>query len=382
MGKNLKGKSIGKGITQRKDGKYYARKTLQTGEVKGKTFANLQEAKKWLVDIEYKMRHFELSNVQDISVDTWFDFWIDQVKKNSVKYSTYMNYQNKYRLYIKGNIGHMLVREIKLLHCQNIINCLNDEGKSIKTMKLVRAILHDIFEYAYLNSVIQKNPVNRNLKIPKGKVKEPRVLSLDEEKQLLDNRAGSENGDIYEFILQTGMRFGEVMALSWKDIDIDSRCIRIASNASYNEEINEYLFGTPKSESGVREIPLTRKATEVLERRKEKINKLKSIDFKYANCVFLNENGTLSVASRYNKDLKQVAKTMGVAPFSLHSLCHTFATRCIEAGMKPKTLQKILGHSNISLTMNLYVHVTEDERKKEMLKFEEYDNNMQSVINL
>lgn len=73
----------------------------------------------------------------------------------------------------------------------------------------------------------------------------------------------------------------------------------------------------------------------------------------------------------YDRTLNRIAEKMDIDSFSMHNLRHTFATRCIEAGMRPKTLQKLLGHSNINLTMNLYVHVSEDEAAKEMAKFED-----------
>lgn len=382
MGTDLRGKNIGKGITQRKDKKYYARITLKSGKVSGKLFDNLAEAKKWVIDKTYEDRHYDISANEDMAVDAWFNYWIENVKRKTIKLSTYDNYQNKYRLYIKDCIGNMLLSDIKLMHCQNIVNQLYDKGLSIRTIKLVKVILHDLFEYALMNSMISTNPINKNLKIPKEQKEEPRVLNIKEERMLLDFKHDTENGDIYAFILQTGLRFGEIMALQWTDIDYERKCIILKNNAYYDEKSKEYIFYSPKSESGIRNVPLTKKALEILSHRKEKVSKLQVIDYRYSNCVFLNEKGTLSAASRYNKDLKKVAKNLQCEPFSLHSLRHTFATRCIEAGMKPKTLQKILGHANISVTMNLYVHVTEDERNNEMNKFEEYDNYTQSVINL
>ena len=95
--------------------------------------------------------------------------------------------------------------------------------------------------------------------------------------------------------------------------------------------------------------------------------------------VFLNSKGKPTHKKIYDRTLNRIAEKMGIETFSMHSLRHSFATRCIEAGMKPKTLQKILGHSKISMTMDLYVHVTEDEAAKEMGKFEDLFSGIKAV---
>lgn len=84
----------------------------------------------------------------------------------------------------------------------------------------------------------------------------------------------------------------------------------------------------------------------------------------YSDLVFLSLNGRPIRNSTYHKDLEKVCVKLGIERFSIHTLRHTFATRCIEAGMKPKTLQRILGHANISMTMDLYVHSTEKRKSK------------------
>lgn len=98
--------------------------------------------------------------------------------------------------------------------------------------------------------------------------------------------------------------------------------------------------------------------------------KQKVVSFEFADHIFLNSNGKLLPNSNYYRHLKNICDKAGIKRISMHTLRHTFATRCIESGIKPKTLQNILGHANISMTMDLYVHVTEDEKEKEMKKFE------------
>lgn len=113
-------------------------------------------------------------------------------------------------------------------------------------------------------------------------------------------------------------------------------------------------------------VPLTDEAIRILEDQKAKNKKLTLISFEWRDIVFLCKKGTTVKNSTYDTGLFKYCERIGIPRFSMYVLRHTFATRCIEGGMKPKTLQQILGYSNIGITMNLYVHITEDEKQKEI----------------
>ena len=132
------------------------------------------------------------------------------------------------------------------------------------------------------------------------------------------------------------------------------------------------LCGCPHDNSGEegnhfdklneREVPLTREAIRILnEQKKKKVIRIENSMF-----VFTGNDGEIVSGQNYSRTLSYICKKNGIEPISMHSLRHTFATRCIEAGMKPKTLQTILGHSTLDMTMNKYVHTTDDEKFKEL----------------
>ena len=127
-----------------------------------------------------------------------------------------------------------------------------------------------------------------------------------------------------------------------------------------------WRVGEPKSSSGYRTIPLTNEAIRILKDQKIKNSRLKVTPIEWREYVFLCRKGTPIKNSTYDTALYKICNKAGIKPFAMHILRHTFATRCIEGGMKPKTLQKILGHSNIGITMNLYVTTTDDEKQKEI----------------
>ena len=115
---------------------------------------------------------------------------------------------------------------------------------------------------------------------------------------------------------------------------------------------------------------MTQEAVDILKNQKEKLKSLKVRPIEFKDSVFLWRDGTSTKNSAYDTKLFYYCDKAGIQRFSMHVLRHAFATRCIESGMRPKTLQMILGHSNIGINMNLYVHVTDDEKAKEVQNIE------------
>ena len=138
----------------------------------------------------------------------------------------------------------------------------------------------------------------------------------------------------------------------------------------YRTDIKEFVNNLPKTKNSMRMIPMTENTYQILKKRFD-LKEERAIIPRYANYVFLNRNGKPTHRAIYNRTLRQIASKLGIPSFSLHTLRHTFATRCIEAGIRPKALQKMLGHSELRITMDLYVHVTNDEIESEMKKLEQ-----------
>ena len=144
--------------------------------------------------------------------------------------------------------------------------------------------------------------------------------------------------------------------------------MKIQRSMEYRHSVGEWRIGEPKSKSGYRTIPLTDEAIRILIAQKEKNKNIKEIQEEWSEFIFLSRKGEPVKNSAYDTALFKICDKAEINRFSMHVLRHTFATRCIEGGMMPKTLQKILGHSNIGITMNLYVHITEEEKQKEIDK--------------
>ena len=366
MGKDLKGKELGVGISQQSDKLYVARFTDKFGIRKTKRFKKLQECRQWIADASYISKHSDIENASDILVDTWYEYWIG-IKKQTVRPNTVRNYSERYEKNIKGIIGKKLLSEVKPIHCQKIFSDMAEQGYKTTTIYQTRITLYNMLEFAKENDVILSNPCKKSVKSDMGKPSEKKVaLTIDEQRKFLMAATGQSYENQYKFMLQTGLRTGELVGLKWDDIDFGKRTVTISRTMEYRYKVGEWRVGPPKSKSGYRTIPLTDEAIRILKDQKEKNSKIKVINIEWRDQVFLSRKGEPVKNSTYDTALFKICGKAEIRKFCMHILRHTFATRCIEAGMIPKTLQKILGHSNIGITMNLYVDATEEEKTKEM----------------
>lgn len=367
MGKDLKGKELGVGITQQPNGLYRARFVDKFGKRKERRFKKLQECRKWIADATYTDEHSDIMNATDYIVDSWFEYWID-IKKKTVRPNTVRNYTERYNRNIKGIIGKKLLSEVKPIHCQKIFSDMADEGYKTSTIYQTRIALYNMLEFAKENEVIRMNPLKKSIKSDMGKPSEKKkALTIENQRCFLQGAEGKSYENQYRFILQTGLRTGELVGLRWEDVDFDKKLLKIQRSMEFRHSVGEWRIGEPKSKSGYRTIPLTDEAIRILHCQKAKNDEIKeNIPDEWKDIIFLCRKGTPVKNSTYDTALFKICEKQGIDKFSMHVLRHTFATRCIEGGMKPKTLQKLLGHSNIGITMNLYVHVTEEEKHKEI----------------
>lgn len=365
MGKDLKGKELGKNLSQEKSGLYVARFVDRFGKRQSKRFKKLQEARQWVATSLDLDERSDLMHPHDLSVDAWFKEWIE-LKKASVRIGTIETYSSYYNNSIKTEIGDMKLVDVKPMHCQRILTKMDENGYHQGTIKHVRIILYGLFDGARENDIILSNPMKRSLKIEMGKPQKTReALSVDDQKKLFKNLIGHKYENQYCFAMQTGLRVGELVGLKWEDVDFKNRTLKIQRTMKYLYAEKKWRSGPPKSQAGKRIVPLNDTAIDLLKRQQEKNSNLKVIPIEYKDYVFIDESGIIKYNS-YDAALSWVCKKIGIKPITMHILRHTFATRCVQSGMAPKTLQTILGHSSINVTMDLYVHTTEEEKIREM----------------
>ena len=209
MGKDLKGKELGVGICQIKNGKYVARFTKRNGKRIKREFFKLQECRKWMADAQFDDEHGNVLNGDDPTVEAWYRYWIDNVKGDNIRYNTRRNYNERYEKNIKQHIGDMLLKDIKPLHCQNVLNNMSEKYAN-SVIEHSRLVMWMMFDSALENELITKNPVTKSVKCTSGrKPKEKRALTIDEQRLFLETVKDSSNYNQYAFVLQTGLRVGE-----------------------------------------------------------------------------------------------------------------------------------------------------------------------------
>lgn len=367
MGKDLKGKELGEGISQRKDGRYSVRISDGKGKRVQKYFSKLQEARKWKATAEYDFKVLKKAD-STLKVDQVAKQML-KLKKQKVKYTSYMTIETCYKTHIENEFKGMEIGKVKPMHIERFMaEKAVDYRKG--TLNLIRTVLGMIFNFAIDNQMIVFNPVTRSTfvksKVPKKEVK---ALTIEQQRKFVEWCKMKPGRNKYLFALQTGLRAGELSALQWSDIDMQKATMFITRNMAKRNENGKYVpteIGV-KTENSEREIPLTKEAIRILKEQRQK----NMVSFNY---VFMSQCKTPVSSVACDKELRSIRDELGVKVLSMHVLRHTFATRCIEAGMNPKTLQHILGHSNISTTLDLYVHVTDNEKRRQIEMTEQYLN--------
>ena len=371
------GKKFPKGITQRKDGRYMGRFEY-AGEkytVYGKT---LQEVKKKLEDKRYETEHGLYSKETNITVQTWFEIWITEYKSMSVKRGTIVAYRNAYKTYVDKSIGKRKLKDVRAEHIQKIYNDMHQKGYKRSTIETVSIVLGGMFKQAMKNEMIMKNPVGLAT-LPKETTKiERRVLNQEEQRIFLNYAKDSQYAPIFEFALSTGMRGGEIRALTWDCIDFTGKMIHVKS--TLKKEAGRFYLDTPKTMSSYRDIPILDNVLRILKKQRLwQSEKKLQLGAEWKCCegleqlVFTTTVGT-PIDKEYLKNsidgtvARINADGIEFEHLTMHTFRHSFATRCIEEGMNPQTLKAILGHSKLATTMDLYAHVLPDTKAQEMQK--------------
>ena len=312
----------------------------------------------------------DLFQSEGITVNAWYHYWIDHIKGANIRFNTRRNYNERYEKNIKPLIGDMRLKEVKPLHCQNVLNQMSS-GYANSVIEHTRLVMRMLFDCAVENELLAKNPVTKSVKCTCGKkTKEMRALTIEEQRLFLKTIKGTSTYNQFALLLQTGLRTGEMIGLRWSDVDFEKRVLHVRRTMEYRYSTHEWKIGEPKTKSSVRDVPLTQEAIDILKNQKEKLKSMKITSIDFPDNVFLSKDGIPIKNSAYDSKLFYHCDKAGIERFSMHVLRHTFATRCIESGMRPKTLQMILGHSNIGINMNLYVHVTDDEKAREVQNIE------------
>ena len=393
------GKELPKGISWKADKETYMARFTYQGQ--SYTFYNkdLKALKKTLADKKYEVQHGLQGKADRISLNKWYETWLNQYKIPNIKETSVHTYKHMYSCYIESTLGSKQLSQVKPVHIQKVYNDLLERGLSAKSISNIQGMLYDIFETACRNDLIIKNPC-KGVARPKVEQPDRRVLSIEEQHTLV-SYLKRDKFKPYEpliiTLLGTGMRIGEVLGLTWDDIDFKNEQISVNKTLVYVKDLNtgKYMFKyqTPKTKNSVRTIPMLSDVKKALKHQSICQKRLRLYmgdewqplkDFE--GIVFPSFKGRphqeseirnflINIVAQINADEKRLAEKENREPVVMghvhpHALRHTFATRCFECDIPPKTVQHLLGHSSVQMTMDLYTHITEQKKQEDMKKLE------------
>ena len=292
-------------------------------------------------------------------VNEIIDLWAVD-KKQYVKKSTYSAYMLLIENHILPAFGDM--KKIQEAEVQSFVFEKLEVGLSQKSIKDILIVLKMVLKFGAKGDLFDYKPFD--IKFPTQREKQNiEVLSRSNQKKIMNyiqTHFTFRNLGIY-VCLAAGMRIGEVCALTWDDINTDTGIISIRRTiqrvyvVEAGNRHTEVILDTPKTRNSIRDISMTRELSRILKPIKKVVNK----DF-----FVLTNEAKPTEPRTYRSYFKQFIKALGIPELKFHGLRHSFATRCIESECDYKTVSVLLGHSNITTTLNLYVHPNLEQKKK------------------
>lgn len=362
--------------------------------VYAKTLAELREKEK---DISRDLADNIRPEARCKTVNDVYDRWTDL--KRGLKDNTFQNYRYLYTTYVAPKFGKKKLSEIVKSDVKQFYNTLVDvHGLAISTVDGVHTVLHQVFDMALDDAYIRRNPAENVLKeLKKARnldVEKRYALTQAQETRFLNYIRQSPMykhwHPIFSVMLGTGMRVGETVGLRWCDIDLEEGFIDVNHTlVYYKHAINGCYFNvhTPKTKAGTRRIPMLEGVREAFleEKKQQEASGVKctSVIDGYTDFIFVNRFGHTQHQGTLNKALRRIIRDCNddamsskkrkvelLPPFSCHTFRHTFATRMCEKGVNIKVIQDVLGHADVSTTLNIYADATKELKKSEFESLE------------
>lgn len=312
-----------------------------------------------------------------IKTGDWVETWIEKYKAPRLAPSTLTSYRTNFKVHIRPAIGEIPLHKLSNYHIQRM---LDNVGGSLSLFIKVYNVIHGALEKAVELCMIARNPC-KGVAFPEDDKEDMRVLSKEEQQRFI----AALDGEYYRVMLltylYTGMRAGEVIPLLWSDIDLEKRSIRVNKKAITTQNLKEHTTKQEvqnfcKTKSSKRKVVITAGLVEILrEHKKSMQERLEALGEEWSEdgLVFLNSRNHIVQYGNVKEVLNRIYEKAGIEGATMHTLRHTYATRCFEAGVDIKAISEQLGHANVKTTYNIYVHLLEDTKAKEIDKLGEID---------
>lgn len=382
MGKNLKGRELGPGFSQRKNGLYQARYKDRFGKQHTLYSRSLPELRANYANAVAQNVNYTSIRC-DVVMDDWFKQWMIKYKEKSIRASTKTTYTHVYYKNISPLIGLRKINTLVRSDIQLVIDVAAEAGYTYERQSKIKIILNDLLNCALNDDLISKNPCAGVVLRAKKKHK-IRFLSKEEQDVFFTYCKGTFYENLFYVAINTGLRSGELFALTKDDINLDEGYISVTKSLGYQKLLGEkhktFHLGPPKTEKSNRKVPINSVCREYLLKQfdlKEVVSEKRpkqECDF-----LFVTKYNTPLNTMIYSDAIRSVVRMINCTrslnnqfdTFSGHTFRHTFATRCFERGIDPKVVQMYLGHATLSMTMDIYTHVSEDVLSRDIERINE-----------
>lgn len=387
MGKRSNGEGT---IYKRPDGRWCAQYIIMVnGKDKRKTVYGKTQK-----EVKEKLKALKSDNLtepephnSEYTLASWMRQWLEDYKKPAVKVTTYQGYWMIYRSHIeKSQIAEVILSQLTTAALQKYYNQLwasgRSDGKGGLSPRMVRyvyVLIHGALEQAIRNELLEKN-VNQYVTIPGKEHKEIVPMSIQEVEQFLEQCKTERLYALYVLALNTGMRKGELLGLQWQDIDFEKRQLTVVHNlalVAHNDvdtdepRKSELILTTPKSIKSKRLIPLNDYVINQLlshqERQRMEKKQYQSIYVDHS-MVFCREDGTYIHPRYVLQNFQDILRKAGMQKYRFHDIRHTVASLLINSNENPKVVQELLGHSNISTTLDIYTFLDDETKRNSVSK--------------
>lgn len=312
-----------------------------------------------------------------VKTGDWIETWIEKHKAPDLAPSTLTSYRNNFRVHIKPYVGEIVLKDLTTYHIQKMLDSM---GGSFSLFVKVYNVIHGALDAAVEQRMLPRNPC-KGVAFPKNDRKDVWALTKEEQQRLIAALDGEYYRTMLLTYLYTGMRAGECIPLQWKDIDLNKRSMRVNKKAilhhdyathSGKQEIQDFC----KTKSSKRTVVITAGLAAILAEHKEEMKKRAAalgLEWSEDSLVFWNTRNKIVQYGNLKESLSKIYRKAGIEGATMHTLRHTYATRCFEAGVNMKAISEQLGHKDVKTTSDIYVHLFEDTKAKEIDKLSAID---------
>lgn len=363
--------------------KYKDKITGQQREIKRQGFYSKPEAENAYKEMKRKI-DLGFDSVQDEKLVEFLETWLKDYKKDKVAKNTFRLHERNVKNHITPYFKNITLGDLTHTIYQKFINHLIRKKYSKRTVEIIHGTMYGAMKKAKTLRKIEHNPCEDvTIYTTKEKREKDNVISnvkfipYDKINDFLD-AAILDNYTYYlffRFLIETGVRKGEAIALQWDNLDLNNNRLKIEQTIDYEAKSIEELFGETKSYHSKRDIPITERLAKELKTIKVKQNdnklRFKKMYKHDLNLVFCREDGSPLPKSTLFNAFRRILKKAGLPDLPIHSLRHTHAVLMLESNVEMKYIQEALGHSSMQITSDVYSHVSKKIETNAINKFEE-----------